>query len=43
MLGLSFSHLERTTDVTVADLQPGVANRLHEAFAWTTWKRPMLS
>lgn len=30
VLGLSFSHLERTTDVTVADLQPGVANRLHE-------------
>ncbi len=29
-LGLSFSHLERTTDVTVADLQPGVANRLNE-------------
>ena len=28
--GLSFSHLERTTDVTVADLQPGVANRLNE-------------
>ena len=30
VLGLSFSHLERTTDVTVADLQPGVANRLNE-------------
>lgn len=31
VLGLSFSHLERTTDVTVADLQPGVANRLNES------------
>ena len=30
VLGLSFSHLERTTDVTVAGLQPGVANRLNE-------------
>ena len=30
VLGLSFSHLERTTDVTVADLQPVVANRLNE-------------
>ena len=30
VLGLSFSHLERTPDVTVADLQPGVANRLNE-------------
>ena len=30
VLGLSFSHLESTTDVTVADLQPGVANRLNE-------------
>ena len=30
VLGLSFSHLERTTDVTVADLQPRVANRLNE-------------
>lgn len=30
VLGLSFSHLERTTDVTVADWQPGVANRLNE-------------
>lgn len=30
VLGLSFSLLERTTDVTVADLQPGVANRLNE-------------
>lgn len=30
VLGLSFSHLERTTDVTVADLQPGVTNRLNE-------------
>ena len=30
VLGLSVSHLERTTDVTVADLQPGVANRLNE-------------
>ena len=30
VLGLSFLHLERTTDVTVADLQPGVANRLNE-------------
>ena len=30
VLGLSFSHLERTTDVTVDDLQPGVANRLNE-------------
>ena len=30
VLGLSFSHLERTTDVTVADLQAGVANRLNE-------------
>lgn len=30
VLGLSFSHLERTTDVSVADLQPGVANRLNE-------------
>ena len=30
VLGLSFWHLERTTDVTVADLQPGVANRLNE-------------
>ena len=30
VLGLSFSHQERTTDVTVADLQPGVANRLNE-------------
>ena len=30
VLGLSFSHLERTTDVSVDDLQPGVANRLHE-------------
>lgn len=30
VLGLSFSHLERTTDVTVADLQPGVANRLNK-------------
>lgn len=30
VLGLSFSHLERTTNVTVADLQPGVANRLNE-------------
>ena len=30
VLGLSFSHLERTTDVTVADMQPGVANRLNE-------------
>lgn len=30
VLGLSFSHLERTTDVTVADLRPGVANRLNE-------------
>lgn len=30
VLGLSFSHPERTTDVTVADLQPGVANRLNE-------------
>lgn len=30
VLGLSFSHLERTTDVTVADLQPGVADRLNE-------------
>ena len=30
VLGLSFSHLERTTDVTVAALQPGVANRLNE-------------
>ena len=30
VLGLSFSHLVRTTDVTVADLQPGVANRLNE-------------
>ena len=30
VLGLSFSHLERTTDRTVADLQPGGANRLNE-------------
>ena len=30
VFGLTFSHLERTTDVTVADLQPGVANRLNE-------------
>lgn len=30
VLGLSFSQLERTTDVPVADLQPGVANRLNE-------------
>ena len=30
VLGLSFSHLERTTDVTVAHLQPGVATRLNE-------------
>lgn len=30
VLGLSFSHLERTTDVSVDDLQPGVANRLNE-------------
>lgn len=30
VLGLSFSHPERTTDVSVDDLQPGVANRLNE-------------
>ena len=30
VLGLSFSHLERTTDTSVDDLQPGVANRLNE-------------
>ena len=30
VLGLSISHLERTTDVSVDDLQPGVANRLNE-------------
>ena len=30
VLGLSFSHLERTTDGSVDDLQPGVANRLNE-------------
>lgn len=30
VLGLSFSHLERTTDVSVDALQPGVANRLSE-------------
>ena len=30
VLGLSVSHLERTTDVSVDDLQPGVANRLNE-------------
>lgn len=30
LLGLSFSQLERTTDVPVDDLQPGVANRLNE-------------
>ena len=30
VLGLSFSHLERTTDVSVDALQPGVANRLNE-------------
>ena len=30
VLGVSFSHLERTTDVSVDDLQPGVANRLNE-------------
>ena len=30
VLGLSFSHLERATDVSVDDLQPGVANRLNE-------------
>lgn len=30
VLGLSFSQLERTTDVSVDDLQPGVANRLNE-------------
>lgn len=28
VLGLSFSHLEKTTDVSVDDLQPGTANRL---------------
>lgn len=28
VLGMSFSNLERTTDVSVDDLQPGVANRL---------------
>ncbi len=28
VLGMSFSSLERTTDVAVDDLQPGVANRL---------------
>ena len=28
LLGLSFSHLERVTDVSVNDLQPGTANRL---------------
>ena len=28
VLGMSFSSLERTTDVSVDDLQPGVANRL---------------
>ena len=28
LLGLSFSHYERTTDVAVDQLQPGVANRL---------------
>lgn len=30
VLGLSFSTLERTTDVSVGDLQPGVANRLED-------------
>ncbi|WP_165044009.1 Stp1/IreP family PP2C-type Ser/Thr phosphatase [Adlercreutzia sp. ZJ138] len=30
VLGMSFSNLERTTDVSVSDLQPGVANRLEE-------------
>lgn len=30
VLGLSFSHLEKTTDVDVDQLQPGVANRLNE-------------
>lgn len=30
VLGMSFSHLERITDVSVDDLQPGVANRLEE-------------
>lgn len=28
VLGLTFSHLEQTTDVSVSDLQPGTANRL---------------
>ena len=28
VLGMSFSSLERTTDVSADDLQPGVANRL---------------
>ncbi len=30
VLGMSFSHLEKTTDVSVDDLQPGTANRLNE-------------
>lgn len=30
VLGMSFSHLEKTTDVPVSELQPGVANRLAE-------------
>lgn len=30
VLGMSFSHLEQTTDVPVSELQPGVANRLAE-------------
>lgn len=30
VLGLTFSHLERTTDIAVDQLQPGVANRLNE-------------
>ena len=29
VFGMSFSHLEETTDVSVDDLQPGVANRLN--------------
>ena len=30
VLGMTFSHLEATTDVSLDDLQPGLANRLRE-------------
>ena len=41
LLGLSFSHLERATDVSVNDLQPGTANRLARRHpALTPWTPP---